>query len=686
MMAYNNRSGRNIYDKFVSPYTFVPLSDKEKSYCDKKEKRSLTGYIECKIIPKTDIFIPNSSYSFALVDNNKLGLTGNKKHKSYEFYSYNNIICADEKREAPEKPIIPGSEIRGVIRSVYESLTDSCMSVLENEEFSARYKSPKLPGLLKFDGEDKEGNKKWYIHPAKRYMLNTMYNGNGAGTRYNILFDDRRKYIQSNNNKYFNGDKIRFTETEDGYIKKKKDKADVKISVVDTIKREEDKGEKGVITGYLCLGEKFGKKKHHDSIFRRLQRELVEVNSDDIDRLKRILDDYYRNSKINRSGNAFNCYSDIKNFEIEDRFIPVWYEVVDGKVYISPAAIGRELYFNTQYNLAESYMPCNKEKSSKGEDRRVCSACSLFGTLIDDEKDSKGKNRDKKSKSIKSRVRVTDANIITNAVYQNKVTIKPLMGPKVSSFEFYTHIKDDIFGAVDYWNADYFVKGNSKKCFENGEIKLNGRKFFWHNTLLTQKKYVDDRKVRAVKEHLNATIRPLRASSNNSNIFKFKVYFDDISEKELKRLLFVLNLGNNNNNKCHKIGKGKAIGLGSIKILIDNVCFRTIDFNGDNICFKNEFKNDFIPEYSDSILNGKPEYFACDEKVYKAVLKVTDLNAIKEPKLISYPYVIDNNGNKGKIMDWFSKNRKTNNFTKQKFRQRLPKVGDDKQEIQVYRR
>ena len=56
-------------------------------------------------------------------------------HKSYDFFSYCTLDSAERYEKIYHEPVIPGSEIRGVIRSVYEVLTDSCMGVLNREEY-----------------------------------------------------------------------------------------------------------------------------------------------------------------------------------------------------------------------------------------------------------------------------------------------------------------------------------------------------------------------------------------------------------------------------------------------------------------------------------------------------------------------------------------------------------------------
>ena len=121
----------------------------------------------------------------------------------------------------------------------------------------------------------------------------------------------------------------------------------------------------------------------------------------------------------------------------------------------------------------------------------------------------------------------------------------PISGPpRISSFEFY--LKSDL----DQFHAD--DKG----------VTNAGRKFYWHH-----KGYVMN-KDSVNKEGNNMDYKAELVKSGSE--FTFDVYFDEITENELKKLLFTLNLGENSldSDKCHKIGHGKPIGLGSAKIHI----------------------------------------------------------------------------------------------------------------------
>lgn len=113
--------------KFVNPYNFVPLGKgpERKKFDD--NKGNLSGVIEYSIRTRTPLFIPNTSNEYAIYPSKK-----NSGHKSYEFFSYTDLSGKTENKQGElPKPIIPGSEMRGMLRSYYEILTDSCMSAID---------------------------------------------------------------------------------------------------------------------------------------------------------------------------------------------------------------------------------------------------------------------------------------------------------------------------------------------------------------------------------------------------------------------------------------------------------------------------------------------------------------------------------------------------------------------------
>ncbi len=143
---------------FVNPYNFVPLGDGSKRPQTSSEKRNLTGEIICTLDIKTPLAIPDTAEQ----------PNDDKKPKYYGFMSVGG------------KYIIPGSEIRGMVRNIYETITDSCLSVVNSNIITKRDNTPlKKLGLLFWDSEykgwtiweaNREKGSKWALEKKKEEM------------------------------------------------------------------------------------------------------------------------------------------------------------------------------------------------------------------------------------------------------------------------------------------------------------------------------------------------------------------------------------------------------------------------------------------------------------------------------------------------------------------------------------
>ena len=128
--------------RFVNPYNFISLPEKKAHAYTDKDKHY--GVIHYSITTKTPLFIPNSSKDNAFA-------CKETDHKSYDFFSYTDL--SNEKNVSGKyyEPVVPGSEMRGLVRSIYETLTDSCMGVLNDDYPIKRISVAFNPGLLHFE-------------------------------------------------------------------------------------------------------------------------------------------------------------------------------------------------------------------------------------------------------------------------------------------------------------------------------------------------------------------------------------------------------------------------------------------------------------------------------------------------------------------------------------------------------
>lgn len=124
------------------------------------------------------------------------------------------------------------------------------------------------------------------------------------------------------------------------------------------------------------------------------------------------------------------------------------------------------------------------------------------------------------------------------SVLEQEDCSKILMGPNPTSFQFY--LNTDEKGKPHHWE-------------DNTDIR--GYKFYWHRNIDWRAREKSD------NENMNNIIAPVKAH----NHFKGRICFNNLDVIELGALSYVISLCEEN-NICYKIGMGKPIGMGSIKV------------------------------------------------------------------------------------------------------------------------
>ncbi len=538
-------------ERFINPYNFIPLEDKvERGFFSVDYEDSHTGYFDCSLELLTPLIIPNTSCNTALHTKDELErANAGSNTVSYDFFSYEDLSSGEGKAGGPYEPVIPGSEIRGAVRSVYEAVFKGCMSAVSGERtLGRRCIEPKMAGILKKQSGE------WKLYPCYRSRLAVENENKGSATKKFVI--SRTEYD-------------RLSEGELLYVE---------IGPKSVIRNYMVPKQgllcpKGWEEGYLHKGEDISKKKY-ESVFIKIKKNGIQVSLSDLEMLKKVLEEY-GNKKKNRllESNEHTGYKEYNIDKIE--FLPVYYTWIENKpFYLSPACIGKELFDKTVEALLKDnggFQPCNDLKE-------VCPACSVFGMIS-------GKNG--KNAALASRLRFTDALLINKSAggygsdyYMNPIVLPELGEPKPGTAEFYTYPpynnseKRKWKFSQGYWTYDYYcikskVNNTNRVMMMGNRPKLRGRKYYWHSD--EWKSYVDNgyEELTAMKQK----VRPLKPDSRN--LFKFRVYFENFSHKELQRIKWSLDF---NDAECaHKIGRAKPLGFGSVKIHVDELRFRDIN-------------------------------------------------------------------------------------------------------------
>ena len=587
-------------EEFLNVYNFIPFPEK-KEECYADEDRHV-GVIQYQIITETPLFIPNTS-------NEKFFRTEGEpeKHKSYDFYSYCDKSNEKECNKQPDIPVIPGSELRGMIRGIYETLTDSCMGILNTEEYPVKRTREKFcPGLIQ------KLENKYVLLKAKDYIYQEK---------------DDAAYKTFKETRYKEGQKIFFDQK----------KIDIKNGreIIRKCEKSENNRE-NIIYGYLIKGMSDGdlgrKRNAHVFVPLDTSEEVTDLDKKALDRLNSVLKSYQEQPEAEE-----NCYKEYENnlndfYEngSEKECFPVYHSVLSTDkenllLYLAPACFSKELSHHSIGNLAGDFAPCKKEG-------KICPACDLFGRVGENNSDCSA-----------SKIRFSDAYVVDENIsyYEKKpVTLEALSYPKLGNTEFYLcrPIVDGKPGA-DFWTYDYYV-ADGKLYVQPGNLR--GRKYYWHQPNVMLPKDVK-------RSDLNKTVRLV----GKKKVFKAKVFFDGISDHQLNQLLWILNCGENNSDLAYKLGGGKPLGLGSVKCKVLDIKKRKIQIKDGNLVYTDDItwkKGDKISNYDELKFSS-----ACKE----AFMRINSLSAAKQAKHISYPVMETQlNHLKENGYEWYVQNHK----------------------------
>ena len=606
---------------FINPYTFLKGSEEVNREEKEQALGNHTGVFVCRIYPKTPLLIPDVLEKEEIADRKEK----NTKNKEIKHFSYPFFKLGD-------KPAIPGSSIRGPLRSIYEALTDSCYSTARSGQYiTARTKSPFLPGLL----EKKNG--KWELHSATRYLLpiedyRASAFDNGERVKYSDVIDNYGEHV------YFKG--VEHTENIRG-----RNVTQHRVLETSEVKKL------GYEKGYYYIGEYINRKKY-ESIFKKVDLESnnSEVIEKCFEQLKEI-QKKYMDDKINQKfvssrnpGNKdqHSGYKqvDLKKFEEANKAVlPIWYKKNKSnnkkvEYYFSLANIGRFRYETSMDEILgkqdNGRMPCHDVK-------KLCKTCSLFGMVGDEE-------------GFGSHIRITDAIFdgnIDKAIPEYNLT--ELRTPHPSYLPFYADAND------------YSLGYDAAKC------NIKGRKFYRHFIPNYEDlKSLDSKKIDSKMEGIV------------EGSFKFKVYFENLTQEQLDDLATLLCLGENkkNGNLCFKLGHGKPLGFGSAKIVIESLEERNFnnciadenEENQDHYKYTKKIYSD-LEKWNIHKESGSEEEISKIQKSIKAMRSILDITLftdLKENIKVAYPYVVDKRKDKSKnpaINDlasskWFSENLK----------------------------
>jgi CRISPR-associated protein (TIGR03986 family) len=308
---------------------------------------------------------------------------------------------------------------------------------------------------------------------------------------------------------------------------------------------------------------------------------------------------------------------------------------------------------------------------------------------------------------VPSRVCFEDA-FIKEGSFSKDIKIPAIMGsPKPTTFQHY--LKQDVNSITTELNNRYEISGYRGIKDYNQNTVINGYKLYWHqksidypaiielNTdafkeFLTKNKLMNRfnnyhfqqnktkidlslltteqsdallKFILSQKESQYTAIKPILSNAK----FEGKIRFENLTKIELGALLFILNP---TNNLCYKIGMGKGLGFGSIlitpKVIISdrkqrysNILSEWIGFDSSNSELSKTETDDCIKVFEKHILSeiGSSSSSIWQEQRMIELKTMLDFNnCIKGDKakfMLIDKKVIDENGKSKKINEYKSR-------------------------------
>ncbi|NPU98302.1 MAG: TIGR03986 family CRISPR-associated RAMP protein [Candidatus Omnitrophica bacterium] len=537
----------------TAPYNFVPLPKRfysvvdgidvngEKLFPWKMQDRfvpgTMSGWIDLSIKTKTPLFIRGPVL---------------KKNETWD--TRDSRLRPEPCTTHDGRPLIPGSSLRGMIRTLVEILSFSKISPITNEKPFFRTVAPDRIGRAYRDriiqnnqkprgGYVRRSGNKWIIVPAKdvlRVHQNKL-------VKLNLKFSDSRK---SNYLPDWKGQHQPCWFKRDGK----------RNWLVSEISLDQTGGwEKGIL---VLTGS--APRKKYDFVF------TGEEINESMEIPERILRRFHDEDQLTQwQEKAFPKDKPTKSCRIDNGYLrndePVFFLTDDSAKGQDNLAelifFGRAQMFRLPYDLSPKDLVSDKIKNA-GLDM----AEAIFGII--------GKVNNEKDNAIKGRVFFEDAVAIAGGPewYEEVIVPRILSSPKVTCFQHY--LTQD--GTKDKKDLTTYLYGD--------KTSIRGHKLYWH-------RWDDTQRLAAVKESQNhdkmrsdllsadpedtqhTIIRPVKSGCT----FSSRIRFENLTDMELGALLSALRLPE---GCAHKLGMGKPLGLGTIKIDSKlHIVDRTVRYN-----------------------------------------------------------------------------------------------------------
>lgn len=563
--------------RFLNPYNFVrPLDAKDPKAAPLLGRCpppthdryvGLTGRIGATLTATTPLFVADSGA--AEEDPTSPG------HLSYRFFQYGG------------QPAIPGSSLRGAVRSIFEAATNSCFAVFAGDK-RLSYHLPATEAPLLVPARLTRNDAGWQAElltgmtplargrrPEPQYAAWVPFYQSLRASRTRTSAPQtpysRRRLLDPK--PWHHGDQCEALVELIQHPRGFSFWSVVQLAKPGTRLRSQGSGQRQV-TGHLCITNQNIDNKHDERLFFRdpgQPAQAVAIDEAAIKRYEDLITDYQdrHGDEVARRGPdeageivwqdpAFSwfVYERVAKGEAKVKPGDLVYAMLSrapqplGIDFIVPVSVPRVGYRRRVADL----LPAEHGKC-KGRDT-LCPACRTFGWVADPpERDSE----EDKPVAYAGRVRISHATLIGRPeehTMADDIVLSILSTPKPTTTRFYLAPASGRPGKNrDDDNVGYDAP-------EQQPQRLRGRKVYRH-----QGERVNAHEYRSPGDARTDQNRTLRGVIRPGGRFEFNVDFENLAPVEVGALLWTLNI----DGWHHRVGLAKPLGFGSARIEVSRI-------------------------------------------------------------------------------------------------------------------
>jgi CRISPR-associated protein (TIGR03986 family) len=509
---------------FLNPYNFVrPLpSERPQEHVlgnapppphDRYVGNLLTGRVTCKVTAVTPLFISDSH----AVD----GRSG--KHRAFRFFEYDG------------EPALPASSLRGMVRSVFETVTNSCFAIFDADHRLQYREEPRYgnqvkgnPGIVRKLAEAPDGDRRaadGVVELCQAAQVGAYYEGRERWK--NVL---GRK---SDGQEWRNGERVVARAERRGPRWVVREVAETKKGL-NALESDEK-----YLEGWLKItGRGEDTNKRNEALF---LDPAVHESERRVNFSYEVQEAY--NAVLKKQRELEETPVDLPSDHLREGDL-VWVDLENGASRarrIVRVQIPRVPYRRSVGELLPDHLhPC-------ADYDELCPACRVFGWV----------RQMKRGEELLPEVRTAYAGRVrlSHGELQESqgdfnATLAILSSPKPTNTQFYLLKNRKPDGRVDY---------------DSRGAQLRGRKFYRHHGGEPSKHAGGDYEYKRVSEVADEQNRSVRGVLNEGAVFEFDVTFENLHPLELGALLWSLKLGK---DMYHRLGYARPLGFGSIQVEI----------------------------------------------------------------------------------------------------------------------